>query len=79
MSDIIAADQLRLLVERRERLEEEKRGLQDDIKDLNGEVKSLGYDLKAFNAVIKLRAMEKHTRDEMEAILEVYKAALGLD
>ena len=74
----VAADQLRLFIERIERLEEEKRGVQDDIKDVFLEAKATGYDPKAMRAVIRLRKMEKNARDEAEALLETYKAALGL-
>lgn len=74
----VAADQLRLFIERIERLEEEKKGMADDIRDVFNEAKSQGYDQKAMKAVIKLRAMEKHARDEAEALLELYKGALGL-
>lgn len=78
MSDIIAADQLRLFIERVERLEEEKKGLSDDIRDVYAEAKANGYDTKTMRAVIRLRRMEKHHRDEAEAMLETYCAALGL-
>ncbi|MGH6616221.1 DUF2312 domain-containing protein [Sphingomonas sp.] len=78
MSDIIAADQLRLLIERIERLEEEKKGIADDIKDVYGEAKSTGYDTKTMRQIVRLRRMEKHHRDEAEALLETYKIALGL-
>lgn len=77
-SDVIAADQLRLFIERVERLEEEKKGMLDDIRDVYSEAKSNGYDTKTMRAVVKLRRMEKHHRDEAEALLETYKAALGL-
>lgn len=77
-SDVIAADQLRLFIERVERLEEEKKGMLDDIRDVYFEAKSNGYDTKTMRAVVKLRRMEKHHRDEAEALLETYKAALGL-
>lgn len=78
MSDIIAADQLRLLIERIERLEEEKKGIADDIKDVYGEAKSTGFDVKTIRAIVRLRKMEKHHREEAEAILETYKTALGM-
>lgn len=78
MSDTVAAEQLRLFIERIERLEEEKKGMSDDIRDVYNEAKSQGYDSKAMRAVIKLRRMEKHARDEAEHLLETYKAALGL-
>lgn len=79
MSDVIAADQLRLLIERIERLEEEKKGISDDIKDVYGEAKSTGFDVKTIRTIVRLRKMEKHHRDEAEALLETYKAALGLE
>ena len=78
MSDAIAAEQLRLFIERIERLEEEKKGMADDIRDVYAEAKSNGYDNKTMRAVVKLRKMEKHHRDEAEALLDTYKAALGL-
>ncbi len=80
MSDLnIAADQLRLFIERIERLEEEKKGTADDIRDVYAEAKSTGYDAKTMRAVVKLRAMEKHDRQEIEAMLETYKNALGIE
>lgn len=78
MSDTISAEQLRLLIERIERLEEEKRGISDDIKDVYGEAKSTGFDIKTMRTIIRLRRMEKHHRDEAEMILETYKQALGI-
>lgn len=74
-----ADDRLRLLVERIERLEEEKKGIGDDIKDVYGEAKAVGYDTKMMRQAIRLRKMKPDDRREMEAILEVYKAALGID
>jgi uncharacterized protein (UPF0335 family) len=79
MSDVIAAAQLRLFIERIERLEEEKRGITDDIKDVYGEAKSNGYDVKTMRDIVRLRRMEKHHREEAEMLLDTYKAALGLD
>ena len=74
----VAADQLRLFIERIERLEEEKKGISDDIKDVYLEAKSQGYDAKTMRTIVRLRKMEKHARDEAEALLETYKAALGI-
>ena len=71
-------DRLRLLIERVERLEEEKKGLADDITDVYAEAKAVGYDVKIMRKVIALRKMNADDRAEMEAILETYKAALGL-
>jgi len=79
MSDNIAADQLRLFIERIERLEEEKKGIADDIKDVYAEAKATGYDVKTMRSIVRLRRMEKHARQEAEALLETYKAALGLE
>ncbi|WP_174274755.1 DUF2312 domain-containing protein [Sphingomonas bacterium] len=78
MADIIAADQLRLFIERIERLEEEKKGMADDIRDVYSEAKGQGYDTKTMRAIVRLRKMEKNARDEAEALLDTYKAALGL-
>jgi uncharacterized protein (UPF0335 family) len=75
----IAADELRLLIERVERLECEKKALQDDIKDVYGEAKARGYDTKTMRAIVRLRKMETQARQEAEALLETYKAALGMD
>jgi len=79
MSDVVAAEQLRLFIERIERLEEEKKGIADDIRDVYAESKSNGYDTKTMRAIVRLRRMEKNARDEAEALLDTYKAALGLD
>ena len=71
-------DRLRLLIERIERLEEEKKGISDDIRDVYGEGKATGYDAKLMRQIIRLRKMKPDDRAEMEAILDTYKAALGL-
>jgi uncharacterized protein (UPF0335 family) len=75
----IAADQLRLLIERIERLEEEKKGLGDDIKDVYLEAKATGYDARIMRQIIRLRKMQPHDRQEQEAILQTYLAALGME
>jgi uncharacterized protein (UPF0335 family) len=74
----VAADQLRLFIERIERLEEEKKAMADDIRDVYAEAKANGYDTKTMRAVVRLRRMEAHTRQEMDALLETYRAALGM-
>ncbi|WOK37681.1 DUF2312 domain-containing protein [Sphingomonas sp. C3-2] len=79
MSDNVAADQLRLFIERIERLEEEKKGIADDIKDVYNEAKSNGYDVKTMRTIVRLRKMEPHHRLEAEALLDTYKAALGIE
>jgi len=73
-----AGEQLRLLLERIERLSEEKKGIQDDIKDVFLEAKATGFDPKIMRAVLKRRAMQPHDRQEMDAILETYESALGM-
>ena len=74
----VSADQLRLFIERIERLEEEKKGIADDVKDVYAEAKANGYDTKTMRAVVRLRRMEKNARDEMDALLDTYRNALGL-
>ena len=74
----IAADELRLLIERIERLEDEKKAIADDVRDVYAEAKSRGYDPKTMRAIVRLRKMESNDRQEAEALLDTYKAALGL-
>ena len=74
----VAADQLRLFIERIERLEEERKGLSNDIADVYLEAKSTGYDPKTMKVIVRLRSQEKNDRDEADALLDTYKAALGL-
>ncbi|MBN8806002.1 MAG: DUF2312 domain-containing protein [Sphingopyxis terrae] len=79
MSEATVSDnQLRLLIERIERLEEEKKGLAADVRDVYLEAKSQGYDPKIMRQVIRLRKMPAHDRKEMEAVLDVYLSALGM-
>jgi uncharacterized protein (UPF0335 family) len=70
--------QLRLFIERIERLEEEKKGIADDIRDVYSEAKANGYDAKIMRQIVRLRKMPINDRKEMEAILDVYKNALGI-
>ena len=79
MSEHISAEQLRLLIERVERLEEEKKGISDDIKDVYGEAKAVGFDAKIMKQIVKLRKKTRDARMEEEALLETYKSALGID
>ena len=74
----VAADQLRLFIERIERLEEEKKGIADDVKDVYAEAKANGYDTKTMRSIVRLRRMEKNARDEMDALLDTYRTALGI-
>ena len=74
----VAADELRLLIERAERLEEEKKGIADDIKDVMAEAKGRGYDPKAIRKILSIRKKKKEEYLEEESILEVYLQALGM-
>ncbi|MET4636182.1 uncharacterized protein (UPF0335 family) [Kaistia defluvii] len=74
----VAAAQLRSIVERIERLEDEKKAIADDIKDVYGEAKANGYDTKALRKIVALRKQDANEREEQEAILELYKNALGM-
>lgn len=71
-------DELRLLIERVERLEEEKKGIADDIRDVMAEAKARGFDTKAIRTILKIRKKKKEEYQEEEAILETYMAALGM-
>jgi uncharacterized protein (UPF0335 family) len=73
-----AKDQLRTIIERVERLEEEKKAIADDIRDVYAEAKGNGYDVKALRTVVRLRKQDKQEREEQEAILETYLQALGM-
>lgn len=74
----VAADQLKSIIERIERLEEEKKALSDDIKDVYGEAKANGFDTKVLRKIVSLRKQDRDERMEEEAILELYKQALGM-
>lgn len=74
----IAANELRQLIERIERLEEDKAAVQTDIKAVYGEAKARGFDVKTMRAIVRLRRMEHSARQEAEALMATYKAALGL-
>lgn len=72
-------DRLRLLFERIDRLEEEKKGIADDIRDVYAEGKAVGYDPKIMRQAYRLWKMKPDDRREMETVLDLYKAALGID
>ncbi|MCC7428909.1 MAG: DUF2312 domain-containing protein [Alphaproteobacteria bacterium] len=74
----IAADRLRSIIERIERLEEEKKALAGDIRDIFAEAKSAGFDVKVLRQVLKIRRMDQSEAEEQESLLEVYKRALGM-
>lgn len=74
----VAADQLRSIIERVEKLEEEKAGIGADIRDVFAEAKGNGFDVKAIRQIIKIRKMDASERDEQETILDTYLRALGM-
>ncbi len=73
-----AQKQLKALVERIERLEEERAALSADIREVYGEAKSMGFDIKALRSVVRLRKQDETERREQEAVLETYLHALGM-
>jgi uncharacterized protein (UPF0335 family) len=77
MDDPVAGDQLKSIVERIERLEEEKKTISDDIKEVYGEAKANGYDVKVLRKVIAIRKRDANERAEEEAILDLYLQAVG--
>ncbi len=78
VAQTVAAGQLRSFIERIERLEEEKKTIADDIKEVFAEAKGTGFDTKAIRTLIRLRKKDQAERQEEEAILDLYKAALGM-
>lgn len=74
----IAGERLKSFVERIERLEEEKKALAADIKEVYAEAKGVGFDVKTMRQIVKIRKMDQDDVDEQEALLEVYKRALGM-
>ncbi|WP_209505782.1 MULTISPECIES: DUF2312 domain-containing protein [unclassified Ruegeria] len=74
----VTAGELRQFVERIERLEMEKKDIADQIKEVYAESKSRGYDVKALRSIISLRKRDKDDIAEQEAVIEMYKEALGM-
>jgi uncharacterized protein (UPF0335 family) len=74
----IAADRLRSLVDRIERLEEERKALGGDIKDIYAEAKSAGFDVKVLRQLISIRRKEPAEVEEQQSLLDVYRRALGM-
>lgn len=74
----IAADRLRAIIERVERLEIERKALADDIKDIFTEAKSAGFDVKVVRQIIRIRKQEPAEVEEQETLLDVYRRALGM-
>ncbi|CAK7192095.1 hypothetical protein COMNV_00278 [Commensalibacter sp. Nvir] len=74
----IAADRLRSIIERIERLEEERRALANDIKDIYAEAKSAGFDVPVLRRIIRARKQEPSEVEEQETLFDVYRHALGM-
>jgi len=77
-SQTVAAGQLRAFIERIERLEEEKKTIADDISEVYAEAKGTGFDTKAIRTLVRERKKDQAERQEAEAILDLYRAALGM-
>ncbi len=73
-----AKDQLKAIIERIERLEEEKKTISDDIRDVYAEAKGNGFDVKALRTIVRMRKQDANERQEQETILETYLQALGM-
>jgi uncharacterized protein (UPF0335 family) len=71
-------DQLKAVIERIERCEEEKKTISDDIRDIYAEAKGNGYDVKALRTIVRMRKQDANERSEQETILETYLIALGM-
>ena len=74
-----AKDQLRAIISRIERLEEEKAALAGDLREVYAEAKGNGFDVKALRAVVRLRKKDENERREEELVLDTYLHALGMD
>ena len=74
----IAADRLRSIIERVERLEEERKALSGDIKDIFAEARSAGFDVKVIRTIIRLRKQEPAEIEAQETLLQIYRRALGM-
>lgn len=74
----IAADRLRSIIERVERIESERKALAGDIRDIFSEAKGAGFDVKVIKAIIALRKQEPAEIEEQETLLDIYRRALGL-
>lgn len=74
----VAKEQIRSIIERVERLEEDRKAISDDIKDVYAEAKGNGLDVKALRTIVRMRKQDADERAEQEAILETYLHALGM-
>lgn len=77
-SDNATGSELKQIIERIERMHEERKAIADDIKEIYGEAKSAGYDTKAIKHIVSLRAKDANAVQEFEAIVDLYKSAIGM-
>ncbi len=75
----VAGEYLRSYIDRIERLEEEKAGLAADIREIYGEAKGNGFDARTMRRIVSLRKLDQTERNEQEALLDLYRRALGMD
>ncbi len=75
----IAGEQLRSLIERVEHLEEERKATTDDIREVYAEAKAAGFDIKVMRQVVRLRKLDTADRQEQEALLDLYRHAIGME
>lgn len=76
--NLVAREQLKSVVERIERLEEEKKAIADDIRDIYAEAKANGFDAKVLREVVKIRKLDSTEREEHDAVRDLYLQALGM-
>lgn len=74
----IAGDQLRSLIERIERLEEERKATAEDVREVYGEAKAAGFDITVMRQLVRLRRLDSAEREEQEALLDIYRHAVGM-
>ena len=76
--NLVSKDQIKAIIERVERMEEEKKTISDDIRDIYKEAGGNGFDTKALRTIVRMRKMDANDRAEQETILETYMHALGM-
>lgn len=77
-TDGVAGERLRSFIERIERLDEDKKALSEDVKEIYAEAKAVGFDTKTIREIIKIRKKSESQRQEEQALLDTYKAAIGI-
>ena len=75
----ISSERLRSFIKRIEKLEEDKAAVGEDLKEVYAEAKGTGFDIKIIRKIISIRKMEVEKRREQEELMELYKAALGME